>query len=155
MKYENQILQLSPCSDVTIDDPNDVDYEPDETLNGIEQTSQIVTRTRTNSMFPGWLHGNMAMICSESFVFKCDDAEHMDDPISVREVATRPDKENWISAMNEEYQSLIDNNTWVLTLAPKGTRLIKTKWVFKTKRNNDGDTRQGWLRKDTLFRSDF
>lgn len=136
---ETQDTNLTTDSEITFEDSNDIDYVPDETLNQSEQTPQAVTRSKSNAIFPGWLHGNLAMICSENFVFKCDETEHIDDPITVKEVSTRPDKENWINAMKEEYQSLIDNNTWVMTQAPKGAKLIKTKWVFKTKRDNDGE----------------
>ena len=35
--------------------------------------------------------------------------------------------------MNEEYHSLMANETWDLVLFPKGIRLVKYKWVYKTK----------------------
>ena len=35
--------------------------------------------------------------------------------------------------MNEEYLSLLANDTWVLVLVPKGKKLVRCKWVYRTK----------------------
>ncbi|XP_070050183.1 uncharacterized protein [Nicotiana tomentosiformis] len=42
-------------------------------------------------------------------------------------------------AMEEEIESIEKNNTWELTTLPKGHRTIGLKWVYKTKKNDDGD----------------
>lgn len=39
----------------------------------------------------------------------------------------------WRSAMDEEYESLLQNNTWELVQLPPGRKLVKCKWVYKTK----------------------
>lgn len=49
-----------------------------------------------------------------------------------------PYRQEWINAMQDEYNSLIENNTWTLCELPKGRKAIKNKWVFKTKRDADG-----------------
>jgi hypothetical protein len=35
--------------------------------------------------------------------------------------------------MNEEYHSLMENNTWDLVPLPKGRKLVRCKWVYRTK----------------------
>jgi hypothetical protein len=40
--------------------------------------------------------------------------------------------------MQEEYDSLITNNTWELTELPRDRKAIKCKWIFKVKQNSDG-----------------
>lgn len=40
--------------------------------------------------------------------------------------------------MDDEMRSLHENNTWNLTELPPGRRTVKTKWIFKTKRDNNG-----------------
>ncbi|KXJ71784.1 hypothetical protein RP20_CCG019713 [Aedes albopictus] len=40
--------------------------------------------------------------------------------------------------MKEEYDALINNNTWTLTELPKGRSAIKCKWVYKTKHDASG-----------------
>ncbi|GAB2276096.1 hypothetical protein Dimus_039170 [Dionaea muscipula] len=39
----------------------------------------------------------------------------------------------WKKAMNEEYDSLIKNNTWTLVPRPVKARVIDCKWIFKIK----------------------
>lgn len=41
--------------------------------------------------------------------------------------------------MEEEYNSLMENNTWSLCELPKGRKAIKNKWVYKIKRDSDGN----------------
>jgi hypothetical protein len=41
--------------------------------------------------------------------------------------------------MREEYDSLMENETWELCELPKDRKAIKNKWVFKTKRDADGN----------------
>lgn len=45
---------------------------------------------------------------------------------------------HWVEAMNKELEALEANNTWELTLLPKGKRSIGSKWVYKTKLNPYG-----------------
>jgi hypothetical protein len=40
--------------------------------------------------------------------------------------------------MNEEYLSLMENDTWDLVLIPKGRKLVICKWVYRTKYASDG-----------------
>lgn len=41
--------------------------------------------------------------------------------------------------MDDEYNSLLENNTWVLEDLPKGKEAVKTKWVYATKQNDLGE----------------
>jgi hypothetical protein len=40
--------------------------------------------------------------------------------------------------MNEEYRSLMENDTWDLVPLPKGRKLIRHKWVLRTKYASNG-----------------
>jgi hypothetical protein len=40
--------------------------------------------------------------------------------------------------MNEEYRSLMENDTWDLVPLPKGRKLVICKWVYRTKYASDG-----------------
>ena len=44
----------------------------------------------------------------------------------------------WIGAMDDEFNSLITNNTWDLVTLPPGRKAIGCKWVYKIKQNSDG-----------------
>lgn len=55
------------------------------------------------------------------------------DPQSTIEAFQSVDAEKWKQAMEEEYHSLIKNNTWTLVDIPKNKTIIPCKWVYKTK----------------------
>ena len=63
-----------------------------------------------------------------------------EDPKSVSDALKGPHKEEWYKAMEEEYYSLIGNDTWKLTELPPGRKAIPCKWIFKTKRDAEGRT---------------
>jgi len=48
------------------------------------------------------------------------------------------DAKKWEITMQEEYDSLIVNNTWSLVPLLKGKKPISCKWVFKIKHGVDG-----------------
>ena len=45
----------------------------------------------------------------------------------------------WLKAMQEEMTSITENKTWSLEDMPPGHRGIGLKWVFKLKRNEEGE----------------
>ncbi|GJW56241.1 uncharacterized mitochondrial protein-like protein [Tanacetum coccineum] len=44
----------------------------------------------------------------------------------------------WMEAMNEEFQALQQNQTWVLVPRPGSANIIGSKWVYRIKYNSDG-----------------
>jgi hypothetical protein len=44
----------------------------------------------------------------------------------------------WDTTMNEEYRTLMENDTWDLVPLPKERKLVRCKWVYKTKYASDG-----------------
>eukprot|EP00253_Pinus_taeda_P002418 PITA_02418 len=50
---------------------------------------------------------------------------------------------SWESSMEEEYNSLLENQTWDLVPLPPRRKLVRCKWVYRTKSVVDGQiTRQ-------------
>ena len=47
--------------------------------------------------------------------------------------------QKWIEAMNEEYKLMQDNNVWELVLLLECVKPIGCKWIFKTKRDLNGN----------------
>ncbi|CAI7912196.1 unnamed protein product [Closterium sp. NIES-54] len=60
------------------------------------------------------------------------------EPATVEEALSGPQKEEWKAAMDAEFNSLIENETWELVELPEGRRPISSKWVFKVKSGADG-----------------
>jgi hypothetical protein len=40
--------------------------------------------------------------------------------------------------MHEEYNSLLENQTWDLVLLPSGRKLVRCRWVYRTNSAADG-----------------
>ncbi|GJT43374.1 zinc finger, CCHC-type containing protein [Tanacetum coccineum] len=59
-----------------------------------------------------------------------------DEPKNFKEASK---DEKWIEAMQVEIDSINKNNTWKLTTLPKDHKAIGLKWVFKTKRDANGE----------------
>lgn len=49
------------------------------------------------------------------------------------------DNQSWHQATQDEYRSLIENNTWTLVDLPPGRRAIDGKWIFHRKYALDGN----------------
>ena len=60
------------------------------------------------------------------------------EPTTLEEALASEQAPFWRQAMDEEYASLLDNNTWTLERTPRGVNPIPVKWVFKIKRDSTG-----------------
>ena len=58
------------------------------------------------------------------------------DPVSFGEAMKN---KKWKEAMSAEIEAIKRNQSWELTVLPKGVKTIGVKWVFKTKLNEDRD----------------
>lgn len=81
---------------------------------------------------------NLSILSDPQYVLKCDSNESAEDPTSFDEIQGRSDRQNWNQAMTEEYDSLMNNETWKLVDIPDGKRVIQTETFFKTKSDADG-----------------
>lgn len=61
------------------------------------------------------------------------------EPTTAEEALAAPDAELWRAAMDEEMASLHANGTWTLEKLPPGVNPIPVKWVFKIKRDANGN----------------
>jgi hypothetical protein len=66
-------------------------------------------------------------------------AAAVEEPASVEEALTSADADRWQQAMDEEMASLHANGTWTLEELPHGVQTIPVKWVFKIKRDANGN----------------
>lgn len=60
----------------------------------------------------------------------------IEEPTNCNEAAK---EEEWRKAMETELDAIEKNNTWVLTDLPEGHKAIGLKWVFKLKKNTNGE----------------
>ncbi len=57
----------------------------------------------------------------------------------MKEALSSPEREQWLLAMQEELDALVENGTWeVVDPPPKGTNVVGHKWVLKLKMDSEG-----------------
>ncbi|GJZ86732.1 zinc finger, CCHC-type containing protein [Tanacetum coccineum] len=62
----------------------------------------------------------------------------IDDPKTFDEAIKSQDVDFWKEAINDEMDSIMGNNTWVLADLPPGCKPLGCKWIFKIKWKVDG-----------------
>ena len=70
----------------------------------------------------------------------CLVAEIMDEQASTYEQIMKSDnRDQWKKAMDNEMKSINSQNTWILKPLPDGKKLVGSRWIFKIKKNSDGE----------------
>ncbi len=65
------------------------------------------------------------------------DTADSDEPLFLKEAMASLQWSHWKSAMNKEYHSLMENETWTLTDTPVDQKVITGRWVYKLKKNRN------------------
>jgi hypothetical protein len=60
------------------------------------------------------------------------------EPATYAQAKASPHFEQWQKATDEEYESLMSNDTWEIVQLPPGAKVLGSKWVFKLKRGPTG-----------------
>jgi hypothetical protein len=66
-------------------------------------------------------------------------ADGIIEPLTYAEAMASPQRQQWSQAMKDEIASLLRNGTYQLTTLPPGRHAIGSKWVFKLKRDANGN----------------
>ena len=61
-----------------------------------------------------------------------------DEPRTIEEAVSSKESEKWQEAADNEYNSLVNMDTWELVELPEGRKTIGCRWVFKRKYKEDG-----------------
>ena len=61
------------------------------------------------------------------------------EPQTRKQAMDSPDYAEWLEAEQREKQSLNENQVFIESDLPKGQKLVRTKWVYKIKRDKDGN----------------
>lgn len=136
--YDKAKKQIFHSRDVKFDEANRgyiTEVEPVQKERGNIQFEELVSeepeppsrRSGREHRQPDW-YGERANVL-----------EHEPEPNSFADAMTRDDGQLWLEAMTMEMSSLQVNDVWDLVELPKERKLVGSKWVFKMKRDVDGN----------------
>lgn len=60
------------------------------------------------------------------------------EPQNYKQALASPYAAQWKEAMDAEYASLLQNQTWILVPRPQHARVLDARWLYKIKRESDG-----------------
>ncbi|KAJ8709663.1 hypothetical protein PYW08_009667 [Mythimna loreyi] len=108
----------------------DVTYAPPRWFRSQHQQGNITLRPRNRAQrnIPDTNENSMFCLLSS-----------FSDPQTVEEALSSPYAKQWRQAMDEEYNSLMKNNTWSLKNLPLDKKVLPCKWVYKTKTGPSGN----------------
>jgi hypothetical protein len=69
------------------------------------------------------------------------------EPANYEEATMSPDSRKWLEAMKSELGSMSENQVWTLVDPPSDRKAVECKWIFKKKRDTDGNATvyKAWL----------
>ncbi|CAI7751809.1 unnamed protein product, partial [Closterium sp. NIES-54] len=82
--------------------------------------------------------GSVAKQCDEDEIAHCYWAA-FPEPKTLAEASSGPDAEKWKQSVKEEYESLLENETWELCELPSGKKAIYSKLIFRHKYGPNGE----------------
>ena len=127
VKYVELEVEEEPVIEETVT-PNPPDSVPEESTASDPIVSESGLRRSTrNKQKPDRYSHNLTMASTEQ-----------QDPSSVAEAKSSPDKAKWEKAMEGEMESLHSNDVWELVEPPPNRKIVGSKWIFKRKVDSDG-----------------
>jgi hypothetical protein len=96
--------------------------------------------SKTANLLPIVSKGSNIQSILEVPVALSTDTQHdLSEPQSYQQAIQSLQRKEWTSAIDDELNSLVENETWDTVDLPPNRTAIKSKWVFKVKRNSSGE----------------
>ncbi|KAG8489197.1 hypothetical protein CXB51_017253 [Gossypium anomalum] len=133
----DQEVNLEPLQDNIEQLPiqNEVIVPEEQTQQPQEQVPlRRSTRERRNAIPDDYI-----IFLQEHEEHEDDNGMMEDDPINFHQDMKSSNSQKWIDAMKDEYKFMQDNKVWELVPLPEGAKPIGCKWIFKTKRDANGN----------------
>lgn len=138
-----------PETDTIADMPRTSNEEPEHTATGndsqydLAQTSVVeISSDEHNQSENSFGEYSANASCFNNSItdnnFVLLSVNELDEPRTYNEAIKSKYKTEWIRAMDDELQSIEQNETWKLTDLPNNRKSIGCKWVFKIKRDDSG-----------------
>jgi hypothetical protein len=78
------------------------------------------------------------MDCGNTAAIKPASSPNLQEHVSYKQALRSPQSGEWEAAIKSEYDSLVFRKTWTLVPCPAGRKLVDSKWVYKLKRDANG-----------------
>ena len=134
-----------PCENTLFEPVQDLDQNNENpNIPGTAQIDEQGTRKSSRKCSkPSYLEDYVTMVDTPSdenidYLYMTDD---FDTPKTFEQAMRCENSEKWVKAMEDEMNSLKENETFVHTKLPLGTNLIGGKWVYALKRGLNGEER--------------
>lgn len=131
-QIEERDEPTEPCDDQSDDDevwedPETYNEQVDEPNDEQVDEPEVRRSTRTNQGKPPDRY-----VCAAGPVIQ-------EEPKTFKEAMASSQRNQWKQAMAEELDSINSNETWDLVDLPAGRRAVGCKWVYKLKRDQNGE----------------
>ncbi|UYV77601.1 hypothetical protein LAZ67_15001684 [Cordylochernes scorpioides] len=77
--------------------------------------------------------------CTKAISYAC--YVHDQEPLNYEDAIVGQNSKKWKLAMDDEFNSLMKNQTWTYVTLPSDRKAIACKWVYKIKQNADGSNK--------------
>ena len=129
--------QKELCANEENFSPESVPMELDESLK-LLSVQNVIRKSERIRKFPAHLIKDYVLSTVHKFTHRVPEKL---EPQTYLQAITSSDSEYWKEAMNEEINSIVENNTWELCDPPLNKNIVGSKWVYKLKKEADGSTR--------------
>uniref|UniRef100_A0ACD5TP50 Uncharacterized protein n=1 Tax=Avena sativa TaxID=4498 RepID=A0ACD5TP50_AVESA len=136
VRVQVEHLQKTVDNNAVVDDTHEENIDDDvvqhsPTVLQQPQESIAADRPRRNIVPPRRLIEECNLV---HYALSCaEQVENDSEPATYNEAIASVDREKWVSAMQEEMQSLEKNGTWDVVRLPKQKKAVRCKWIFKKK----------------------
>jgi hypothetical protein len=120
----NEHLESKP--DITEEDKTVEEEEEKSNDEEIKTVKEKRQRIKTKRYQPGE-YDTQSLFSKACF--------HTFEPFTYEEAINSQNERKWREAINAELDALDENETWEISNLPKGKAALRTKWVFKIKKN--------------------
>ncbi|UYV82136.1 hypothetical protein LAZ67_21001087 [Cordylochernes scorpioides] len=122
---DNQQEQVTIYSEESVDNTN-TSSKPEESCR-----YPLRNRIRENEQ--------TSTSCTRAISYAC--YVHDQEPLNYEDAIVGQNSKQWKLAMDDEFNSLMKNQTWTYVTLPSDRKAIACKWVYKIKQNADGSNK--------------
>jgi hypothetical protein len=124
---EQSIQELTP--------PQEEHINVESASQNLHNVDEIVGLRRSSKVRRPSIFGDYYVYLLESNF----DVGPKDDPISFSHPMSDENSKFWYNAMIEEIESMTKNQVWEIVELSKGVKAIGCKWIYKTKKDSNGN----------------